>query len=145
LGGASVGKGCSRSCCEIGMSISRVERLRRIADPDVELFALVSLHKHTLAYGVDFHDTNKLAVHRLETHPVVVAKGRSDLVGYHIYQRLFELIPRPTKQAQVLVETEYIAAVLNTDQKSAAVRVHKPGYGFKAGLAQHLAGLFLHD
>ena len=39
------------------MSVSGVERLRRITRPNVELSALLALDEHSLAGGVDFHDT----------------------------------------------------------------------------------------
>jgi hypothetical protein len=39
------------------MSVSGLERLHRITHPNVELFALLALDKHSLADGVDFHVT----------------------------------------------------------------------------------------
>jgi len=44
------------------MSVGGIERLRRIAYPDIELFALLSLHEDALADGIDFHDTYELLV-----------------------------------------------------------------------------------
>jgi hypothetical protein len=62
------------------MGIGGIERLSRIADPNVELLALFALNEDALAHGINLDDADQLPLNRFEPQFVIVAVRRPDFI-----------------------------------------------------------------